>query len=50
VTKQRPLGSESMIIEVNGQPTPLTERGIEEFRIIFCMEKQKRCFLKFSRR
>jgi NAD-dependent deacetylase len=31
VAKQRPPGSESVIIEINAEPTPLTERGISDY-------------------
>jgi NAD-dependent deacetylase len=31
VAKQRPSGKESIIIEVNAEPTPLTERGISDY-------------------
>jgi len=31
VVKERPAGSESIIIEVNAEPTPLTERGISDY-------------------
>jgi NAD-dependent SIR2 family protein deacetylase len=31
VAKQRPPGSESIIIEINAEPTPLTERGISDY-------------------
>jgi len=31
VAKERPAGRESIIIEVNAEPTPLTERGISDY-------------------
>jgi NAD-dependent deacetylase len=31
MVKQRPPGEESIIIEVNAEPTPLTERGISDY-------------------
>lgn len=31
VAKQRPPGEESVIIEINAEPTPLTERGISDY-------------------
>jgi NAD-dependent deacetylase len=31
VAKQRPPGSKSVVIEINAEPTPLTERGISDY-------------------
>jgi NAD-dependent deacetylase len=31
VAKQRPQGGKSVIIEINAEPTPLTERGISDY-------------------
>jgi NAD-dependent deacetylase len=31
VAKQRPSGKESILIEVNAEPTPLTEGGISDY-------------------